>query len=398
MNGAEEHFNEHYADPDVDNLRIKSLRALIYPQMLLEELPLSDDSKRTVLRARVLCAKIISGEDDRLIVVVGPCSIHDPKAALEYADKLRVPMVELSGELIVMMRVYFEKPRTTVGWKGLINDPKMDDSFDVNSGFRLSRWLLSSINELGVPCATEFLDTLVPQYIADCVSWAAIGARTTESQLHRQLASGCSMPVGFKNGTSGATQIAVDAVVSAAHPHCFFGLTKQGLPAIVQSKGNPHCHVIMRGGTGGTNFAKQHIDAVSDQLRRAKLREAVMVDCSHGNSSKQHKNQLVVIDDLCDQIEEGSRQIIGVMVESNLQEGRQDVPSTLPASPVLKPLSANAGPAQWLALRGGTDALQYGVSVTDACLSFDDTLPALRKLATAVRARRERCQSAASVD
>jgi 3-deoxy-7-phosphoheptulonate synthase len=350
--------------PDTtDDVRIESLRPLIPPAILMEELPATAADTQLIADARAEVARIVSGEDDRLVIVVGPCSIHDPEAGLEYARLLKPVADELSADLKIVMRTYFEKPRTTVGWKGLINDPKLDGSFSINLGLRVARKFLLDVVQLGMPTATEFLDPISPQFVADLVSWGAIGARTTESQVHRELASGLSMPVGYKNGTSGDVQIAVDAVRSSAAPHRFLSVTKQGLAAIVSTRGNKHCHIILRGGRNGPNYHAEAIAEAGAALSKASLRPAVMVDTSHANSQKDHRNQVKVGDSLAAQISAGSRAIFGVMIESNLVEGRQDV--------VLgKPLT-------------------HGQSITDACLGFPETVPILRSLAAAVRTRRQ---------
>jgi 3-deoxy-7-phosphoheptulonate synthase len=349
--------------PDTDDVRIESLRPLIPPAILMEELPATAADIQLIADARAEVARIVSGEDDRLVIVVGPCSIHDPEAGLEYARLLKPVADELSADLKIVMRTYFEKPRTTVGWKGLINDPKLDGSFSINLGLRVARKFLLDVVQLGMPTATEFLDPISPQFVADLVSWGAIGARTTESQVHRELASGLSMPVGYKNGTSGDVQIAVDAVRSSAAPHRFLSVTKQGLAAIVSTRGNKHCHIILRGGRNGPNYNAEAIAEAIAALSKANLRPAVMVDTSHANSQKDHRNQVKVGDALAAQISAGSQAIFGVMIESNLVEGRQDV---IPGK-----------------------SLTHGQSITDACLSFPDTVPILRSLATAVRTRRQ---------
>jgi 3-deoxy-7-phosphoheptulonate synthase len=346
------------------NLRIESVRPLLSPAILLEEVPLSDSAARAVLDGRKRVSKILHGEDDRLVVVVGPCSIHDPDAGLEYAARLRKLADELADDVYVVMRVYFEKPRTTVGWKGLINDPYLDETHQINEGLRRARRFLCAVGEAGLPCGTEFLDPITPQFTADLVGWGAIGARTTESQVHRQLASGLSMPIGFKNGTYGTVQLAVDAVVSAANPHRFLGVTEQGLAAIVQTTGNPDCHVILRGGTSGPNYDAASIARAAEQLAKAGLRASLMVDFSHGNSQKDYRRQPEVARDIARQIACGSQSIFGVMIESNLVEGRQDLVS--PSS------------------------LVHGQSITDACIGWDATAPLLRELASAVRDRRRK--------
>jgi 3-deoxy-7-phosphoheptulonate synthase len=347
-----------------DDIRIDKLRPLLPPAILMEEVPLDEDQARQVATARAEIGEILMGRDDRLAVVVGPCSVHDTKAALEYAARLKLAADRYRDELVVVMRTYFEKPRTTVGWKGLINDPDLDGSFAINRGLRIARGFLRDVVALGLPTATEFLDPITPQFVADLVAWGAIGARTTESQVHRELASGLSMPVGFKNGTSGAVQIAVDAVRSAASPHHFLSVTKQGLAAIVSTRGNPLCHVILRGGSNGPNFSAAHVAEVTQALARANLRPAVMVDCSHANSGKDPQRQPGVVADVAARVAAGERTIFGLMLESFLVEGRQD-PS--PDKPLV-----------------------YGQSITDGCLSWDGTEPLLAMMSEAVRARRGR--------
>ena len=345
------------------DLHVESIRPLLPPAILLEELPLSDKGSQVVARARKEVARILSGEGDRLIVIVGPCSIHDPEAGLEYARRLEAVADELSEDLRIVMRVYFEKPRTTVGWKSLINDPNLDGSFAINEGLRLARRLLLDLAELGLPSGCEFLDPITPQFISDLVTWGAIGARTTESQVHRELASGLSMPVGFKNGTDGGVQIAIDAVRAAAHHHRFLGVTEQGLAGIVSTRGNPDCHVILRGGQEGPNYDPSHVQKTLAALRDAKLPARLMVDASHGNSDKDFRRQPVVARDVASQVAQGEAGIIGVMLESFLVEGRQDLKDRR--------------------------TLVHGQSITDACLSWETTVPVLRELAAAVRARRK---------
>jgi 3-deoxy-7-phosphoheptulonate synthase len=347
---------------DTDDIRIDRVRPLIPPAILMEELPISEQSSQTVAESREVVQRIVRGEDPRLLVVVGPCSIHDPVAALEYARKLHSLAQELRGSLSIIMRVYFEKPRTTVGWKGLVNDPSLDGSFQINTGLRMARSLLRSIVDLGLPTGTEFLDTITPQFIADLVSWGAIGARTTESQVHRELASGLSMPCGFKNGTDGNVDIAIDAVRAASHPHHFLSVTKQGIAAIVATRGNDCCHVVLRGAKAGPNHDAAAISAAVQSLEKANLPGRVMVDCSHGNSQKDHRRQHAVAISLAEQISAGSDAILGVMIESHLVEGRQDFDPTIP--------------------------LRYGQSITDACVSWEQTEPMLRLLADAVASRR----------
>jgi len=347
----------------VDDLRIGAVRPLISPALLLDDMPAPAAAQAVVEQARNQLAAVLSGQDDRLIVVVGPCSIHDHEQALAYARKLRVLADELAGELKIVMRVYFEKPRTTVGWKGYINDPRLDGSFRINEGLRRARQLLLDVAALGLPAGTEFLDLLSPQYIADLVSWGAIGARTTESQSHRQLASGLSCPVGFKNGTDGGVKVASDAIVAAAAPHAFMGMTKMGQAAIFETRGNADCHVILRGGKQ-PNYGAEHVQAACEVLRKSGLREQVMIDFSHANSEKQHRRQINVGEDVAAQIAAGDHRITGVMIESHLEEGRQDLVAGQP--------------------------LKTGVSITDACIGWTDTEPVLRTLARAVAARRAR--------
>ena len=347
----------------IDDTRIAAVRALVSPAVLLEELPVTPQIEAVVEHTRSTIGAVLQGHDDRLVVVVGPCSIHDHAQAMQYARRLKAQAETLAGELIVVMRVYFEKPRTTVGWKGYINDPHLDGTCHINQGLRQARALLLEINALGLPAGTEFLDLLSPQYVSDLIAWGAIGARTTESQSHRQLASGLSCPVGFKNGTDGGVQIAADAIVSAAAPHSFMGMTKMGVAAIFETRGNADGHVILRGGKQ-PNYDAAHVAAACAVLAKAGQREQVMVDCSHANSAKQHRRQIDVAADVALQIAAGEERIIGVMVESHLHEGRQD-------------------------LRPGL-ALQAGVSITDACIGWDVTVPLLQGLAQAVRQRRER--------
>ncbi len=347
----------------VTDVRIRSVRPLISPAILEDELPLSEVQASRVQNFRRQVANIVMGQDDRLLVLVGPCSVHDTQAALEYASRLLPLAEELSKDLLIVMRVYFEKPRTVVGWKGLINDPELDGSFQINRGLRLARKLLLDITEIGLPIATEFLDTTLGQYYADLISWGAIGARTTESQVHRELASGLSMPVGFKNRTDGDVQVAVDAIRSARHPHCFPSLTHQGAPAVFTTTGNEHAHLVLRGGSrSGPNFEAAHIAQASALLAAAGLPQAILVDCSHANSSKRYENQVAVAGDIAAQLQAGQKSIIGVMLESHLVAGAQAVV-----------------PGQ---------ALTYGQSITDGCIAFADTVPVLRQLAQAVEARR----------
>ncbi len=345
-----------------DDVRIQDIKQLLPPVALLERFRLSQTAEETVLKGREAIHNILQGDDDRLLVVAGPCSIHDVEAAKEYAGLLKKKRDQYADTLEIVMRVYFEKPRTTVGWKGLINDPKMDNSFHINDGLRIARELLCDINDMGLPTAGEFLDVISPQYVADLMSWGAIGARTTESQIHRELASGLSCPVGFKNGTNGSVQIAIDGIGSASNPHHFLSVTKLGHSAIVATKGNEDCHVILRGGSDGPNYSAEHVNAASEKLAKAGVNSRVMVDFSHANSSKQHKKQIDVGDDIAAQISSGSQALFGVMIESHLVEGSQKV---VPDKP-----------------------LTYGQSITDACLGWDDTLGVLETLSKAVAARR----------
>jgi len=345
-----------------DDLRIDRLRPLIPPAILMEQYPITEAASTTVAEGREAATRILRGEDARLLVVVGPCSIHDVAAAREYGARLEAEADRLGEDLLVIMRVYFEKPRTTVGWKGLINDPRLDGSFAINEGLGLGRGLLLDLANMGLGAGCEFLDTITPQFIADLVTWGAIGARTTESQVHRELASGLSMPVGFKNGTAGDVQIAVDAVRAASHPHQFLSVTKQGLAAIVVTKGNDPCHVILRGGHRRPNYHAEDVEAAARALQRAGLPPRLMIDCSHGNSGKDHQRQPAVARDIAAQIADGSPHVFGVMLESHLVGGRQD---PRPGQPLV-----------------------YGQSITDACLAWEDTVPVLEELAKAVRARR----------
>lgn len=349
---------------ELDDNRVTNLRPLIPPQILMEDLPLTDKAARTVSTSRREAEAIISRTSDRLLVIVGPCSIHDIKAAKEYAARLKA-YAESQTELCIIMRVYFEKPRTTVGWKGLINDPFLNSTFEVNKGLRMARSLLVDINEMGIGCGVEFLDVISPQYIADLVSWGAIGARTTESQVHRELASGLSAPVGFKNGTDGGIAIAIDAIRAASSPHCFLGVTKQGLSAIVQTKGNNYCNIILRGGATGPNFDEKHVQECVEAMKKASIKPSIMVDCSHGNSLKQHERQILVAQEIAEQMKQGQDAIVGVMIESHLKAGRQE----------LKPGQ-------------GLESLVYGQSVTDACISWEDTVKVLDCLREGVVARR----------
>jgi 3-deoxy-7-phosphoheptulonate synthase len=345
-----------------DDLRIKQIRELRTPEEVIREFPRTDAATRTVISSRHALHNILHGSDDRLAVVVGPCSIHDPKAALEYARRLAPVRERLADCLEIVMRVYFEKPRTTVGWKGLINDPNLDGSFDIDNGLRLARSLLLEINNLGLPAGSEFLDMTTPQFFADLVSWGAIGARTTESQVHRELASGLSCPVGFKNGTDGNVRIALDAVKSASQPHHFLAVTKSGHSAIAATSGNDDCHIILRGGSKATNYDAQSVDAACKEAEKSGIRPAVMIDASHANSSKKPENQPMVLAEVGAQIAAGDRRIIGIMAESNLVAGRQDL---VPGK-----------------------ELVYGQSITDGCIDWESTVDVLEKLAEAVEERR----------
>ncbi|MBV8048399.1 MAG: 3-deoxy-7-phosphoheptulonate synthase AroG [Paludibacterium sp.] len=346
-----------------DDVRIREIKELLPPIAHLYELPINDMASELIFNTRREIAALVRGEDDRLLVVIGPCSIHDVAAAEEYARRLLPLREKYAQEMVIVMRVYFEKPRTTVGWKGLINDPHLDESYDINAGLRLARRLLLTLNNLGVPAATEFLDMITPQYFADLIAWGAIGARTTESQVHRELASGLSCPVGFKNGTDGNLRIAIDAIRAAGQPHHFLSVTKTGHSAIVSTGGNPDCHVILRGGKE-PNYSSEHVAAAAAELAAVGLGQKVMVDFSHANSRKDYRRQMQVGQDVADQLAAGDKHIFGVMVESHLVAGRQD----------LKP---------------GCE-LVYGQSITDGCIGWDDTEALLDQLARAVRERRAR--------
>jgi len=346
-----------------DDLRIKAMKQLLSPEELMEKFPITEKASETVFNARKGIQKILNGEDDRLFVIAGPCSIHDPKAALEYAERLAGPMEALKDELLIIMRVYFEKPRTTVGWKGLINDPDLNDSYDINKGLGVARKLLLELADRGIPAGTEYLDLISPQYVADLISWGAIGARTTESQCHRELASGLSCPVGFKNGTTGDVQIAIDAIGSASHPHNFLSVTKEGHSAIFQTAGNTDCHIILRGGHKHTNYDPENVRDVSEKLEKAGLPANIVIDCSHANSGKDPARQVIVCKDVAYQIAAGEKNIKGIMLESHLVAGNQKV---VP----------------------GQD-LVYGQSITDACMAWEDTDALLAELADSVKSRRK---------
>lgn len=346
-----------------DDVRVTDIRPLISPAILMQDFPASQEASKVVYDAREEFRRILKKEDDRLAVMVGPCSIHDTVAAIDYAGRLAEAREKYSNELLLIMRVYFEKPRTTVGWKGLINDPFMDESYNINSGLRMSRGLLLRLAEMGVPAATEFLDVITPQYISDLIAWGAIGARTTESQVHRELASGLSMPIGFKNGTTGCVQIAVDGIVSSAHPHCFLSVTKQGVSAIVSTSGNDSCHVILRGSTAGPNYSPQDVAAAWEIQQRVGINNRLMIDCSHGNSRKKWQDQHIVAESVAAQLAAGDDHIGAVMIESNINDGNQKCDGKTP--------------------------LRYGVSITDACVGWEGTLSILDTLAEGVKARRK---------
>ena len=348
---------------NTDDIRIDEIRQLLPPSLLLSELPILESSAQLINSTRSDIDNVLNGLSDKLLVVVGPCSIHDQKAAIEYADHVRKWISKYSNDLLIVMRVYFEKPRTTVGWKGLINDPSLDNSFDINNGLKIARSLLSEINEMGVPAGTEFLDAISPQYYADLISWGAIGARTTESQIHRELASGLSMPIGFKNGTGGSIKIAVDGIKAASQPHHFLSVTKQGVSGIVKTRGNKSCHIILRGSSNGPNCDSDSINETSRLLKDNDLPGQLMVDCSHGNSLKDYKRQVSVAENLSEQISNGSKDIASVMIESNLVEGNQKISSNL-------------------------SDLVYGQSVTDSCVGLEDTEKILSMFADAVQKRR----------
>ncbi len=347
---------------NTDDLRITAINKVISPDQLHKDMPSTETAAKTVLAARKNIQKILQGEDNRLLVIVGPCSIHDPKAALEYAHRLKKIKDKLGDDLLIVMRVYFEKPRTTIGWKGLINDPDLNDSFDIDKGLHLARQLLLDLNAFGIPAATEYLDLITPQYIADLISWGAIGARTTESQCHRELSSGISSPIGFKNATDGSIKIAIDAIGAARSQHHFLSVTKAGQSAIFSTSGNKDVHIILRGGNDQPNYDAVNVEHVAKGLKKAELSQNIMIDFSHANSLKQCQRQLLVAEDVGAQIAGGDKRIMGVMVESHLTAGRQD---------------QIAG-----------QALHYGQSITDACLGWDDTVILLEKLATSVQKRR----------
>lgn len=353
---------------NTDDLRIREIKELSPPAHVMREFPCGPEISQTVYAARQAVHNVLHGKDDRLVVVIGPCSIHNTKAAIDYARRLQEQREHFSDELEIIMRVYFEKPRTTVGWKGLINDPGLDGSFNINQGLRIARELLIDVNALGMPASCEYLDMITPQYIADLVSWGAIGARTTESQVHRELASGLSCPVGFKNGTGGSVRIAIDAIKAASEPHHFLSVTKGGHSAIVTTKGNRDCHVILRGGKA-PNYDAENVNSTAQALVDAGLPARIMIDVSHANSNKDYRNQPLVIDDIATQMESGDNRIFGVMIESNLVGGRQDLTPDQP--------------------------LTYGQSITDGCIDWDSTVQVLQRLSKAVQARRKVCVQAA---
>ena len=352
---------------NTDDLRICETKDVVAPIQVHDEIPMTEVAAKTILEARAAIHNILTGKDDRLLVIVGPCSIHDPAAAVEYAGRLKALKDQLQDDLQIVMRVYFEKPRTTVGWKGLINDPDLNSSFNINKGLRLARKVLLDVNNLGVPAATEYLDLITPQYVSDLISWGAIGARTTESQVHRELASGLSCPVGFKNATDGGVKIAIDAINAAMSPHHFLSLTKEGRSAIFSTRGNEDAHIILRGGNDRPNYDEVSVDQVGQSLEKAGLRPNIMIDFSHANCMKKYERQLLVGQDVGDQIAGGDTRIIGVMAESHLVEGRQDAESACD--------------------------LVYGQSITDPCLGWDDTAVLLNRLAESVRQRRSVVQT-----
>ncbi|MGF1517803.1 MAG: 3-deoxy-7-phosphoheptulonate synthase [Nodosilinea sp.] len=341
------------------DLHVVETRPLVSPAMLHHEFPMASAVATVVAEARDRIRHILYNEDRRLLVIVGPCSVHDVDAAYAYGQKLAPLRQELSGQLEILMRVYFEKPRTNVGWKGLINDPHLDGSYDINTGLRLARKLLLDLAQLGLPAATELLDPVTPQYIADVIAWTAIGARTTESQTHREMASGLSMPIGFKNGTDGSLQAAMNAMLAASQPHHFLGINQTGLASIVTTTGNPDGHLVLRGGKNGPNYSQEHVDQAAAEMAKLKLNPRMMIDCSHANANKDHNRQTTVLDDVAAQVQNGSRHILGVMIESHLKAGNQPIPKDL-------------------------QQLEYGQSITDACVDFDTTAAMLRKLAQAV--------------
>ena len=356
--GKKDNVNVHH------NVNIQRIIPMIPPACLLEEIPITEKAIKTVRSARFKISEILKGNDDRLLLVCGPCSIHEINSAIEYAKNLYELSQKVSKDILIVMRTYFEKPRTTVGWKGLINDPYLNDTCKINHGMSMARKLLLDISDMGLPCGYECLDTITPQYIADVMSWAAIGARTTESQVHRQLSSGLSMPVGFKNGTKGSIEIAANAIISSRHSHCFLGVTQQGLVAIIKTSGNKDTHIILRGGKDGPNYTEPYIKQTEEILRKSKLEPKIMVDCSHGNSGKDYRNQPKVCRNVCEQIRNGNFSLMGMMMESNINEGNQKL------------------------VFGKCDTLKYGKSITDSCMSFETTEEIVLELAEAVRFRR----------
>ncbi|TNF98120.1 MAG: 3-deoxy-7-phosphoheptulonate synthase [Gammaproteobacteria bacterium] len=345
-----------------DDLRIEAIKEVVAPEAVHDKYPITETAAKTTAETRAAIHRILHAQDDRCLVIIGPCSIHDTDAALEYAKGIKAMREELSADLEIVMRVYFEKPRTTVGWKGLINDPGLDGSFQINKGLHKARSLLLELNNQGIPAATEYLDLITPQYFADLISWGAIGARTTESQAHRELASGLSCPVGFKNGTDGTLRIAVDAIRAASVPHHFLSLTKAGRSAIFATHGNEDCHIILRGGKE-PNYDARSVNQAAAELEQAGLDPIVMIDCSHANSNKEYERQVIVGQDIANQVAEGDKRIIGVMIESHLKAGRQDI---LPGQPLV-----------------------YGQSITDPCIDWNTSIPLLHELAAAVRKRRQ---------
>jgi len=341
------------------DLHVVETRPLVSPALLHHEFPITPEAAQLVAEARDRIRHILYNEDRRLLVIVGPCSVHDIDAAYDYGQRLVNLRHELSGQLEIVMRVYFEKPRTNIGWKGLINDPHLDGSYDINTGLRLARKLLMDLAHLGLPAATELLDPVTPQYIADVIAWTAIGARTTERQTHREMASGLSMPIGFKNGTDGSLAAAINAMVAASQPHHFLGINHHGLASIVTTTGNPDCHLVLRGGKDGPNFSRDHVARAAAEMAKLELNPRLMIDCSHANANKDHTRQVLVLEDVANQVREGSRHISGVMIESHLRGGNQPIPKNL-------------------------RQLTYGQSITDACVDFDTTATMLRQLASAV--------------